>query len=141
MTAAASFQDITDGTSNTFAIGERNWRRRQANGTEGLPVAGLVFGCRGRASGVTNDWGLMDVVGVGRFRLNYDQGLVTRLKRAFGSAHPGGGQFALCDGSVRFISQTIDADMQSTQQSLTADPDSTWEYLIAIADGRAVGDF
>ncbi|MGE0756432.1 MAG: DUF1559 domain-containing protein [Pirellulaceae bacterium] len=135
------FAEITDGTSNTLALGERNWRRLQPNGTAGVPAAGLVFGCRGQASGVMRDWGLMDVVAVGRFRLNYNQGIVTRLKRSFGSHHPGGAQFSLCDGSVRFVSETIQADMQATQQTTDADPNSTWEYLIAIADGNPVGDY
>ena len=81
------------------------------------------------------------VVGIGRFRLNYNQTLVTRSKRAFSSNHSGGCQFAFCDGSVHFISETIDADMSAAQQSNDADPNSVWENLIAIGDGNVVGDF
>jgi prepilin-type N-terminal cleavage/methylation domain-containing protein len=135
------FADVADGTSNALLVGERVWRRKQANGNIGLPVAGLVFGCRGQATGVMVDWGLMDVVAAGRFRLNYNQGVVTRIKRSYSGNHVGGVMFALCDGSVRHVSETIDADMQTTQQTFGADPNSTWEYLIAIADGNPVGDF
>lgn len=135
------FADIADGTSNCLAIGERVWKRKQATGAIGLPVGGLVFGCRGQATGVMRDWGLMDVVAAGRFRLNYDRGIVTRIKRSYSGNHVGGVMFALCDGSVRHVSETIDADMQATQQTFGADPNSTWEYLIAIADGNALGDF
>ncbi|MEQ1830997.1 MAG: DUF1559 domain-containing protein [Pirellula sp.] len=135
------FGEISDGSSNTFAIGERAWRRRLTNGTIAIPAAGLIAGCRGQASGIMVDWGLMDIVGIGRFRLNYNQTLVTRSKRAFSSNHTGGCQFVFCDGSVHFISETIDGDMSAAQQSNDADPNSVWENLIAIGDGNVVGNY
>ena len=135
------FSEISDGTSNTFAVGERAWRRRLTDGSIAIPAAGLISGCRGQATGIMVDYGLMDVVGVGRFRLNYNQTLVTRAKRAFSSNHPGGCQFAFCDGSIHFISETIDGDMNAAQQSNDADPNSVWENLIAIGDGNTLGAF
>ena len=135
------FADVVDGTSNCFALGERVWKRKLSNGNIVLTLAGLVFGCRGQTTGITLDHGLMDVVGAGRFRLNYNETNVNRAKRAYSSNHAGGCQFSNCDGSVRFVSETIDADMQVTQQTFDADCNSTWEYLISIADGNPIGDF
>ncbi|MEM6799693.1 MAG: DUF1559 domain-containing protein, partial [Planctomycetota bacterium] len=46
---------------------------------------------------------------------------------AFGSQHPGGAYFARADGSVVFVSETIDG--------------VTYERLGAKADGEVVGDY
>ena len=50
-----------------------------------------------------------------------------RPDERFGSFHPGGCQFVLCDGSVRLISNTVDID--------------TLTRLVVRNDGLVVGDF
>jgi prepilin-type N-terminal cleavage/methylation domain-containing protein len=112
---AATFAEILDGTSNTIAIGESKQGRRGNVGKES-ELYGPYWGggqhtcCHGRAPvGVANIW----------FNVNADAstraggpanttGLNRQYAWVFGSWHPGGGQFVLCDASVKFISQTVD---------------------------------
>jgi len=90
------FKDIVDGSSNTFAVGERGF----------YCAAGIWAGVRdARSSGPR---GADYVLG----RVSYKMNAVKNLGnpsccQAFSSPHPGGAHFALCDGSVRFVSENI----------------------------------
>jgi prepilin-type N-terminal cleavage/methylation domain-containing protein/prepilin-type processing-associated H-X9-DG protein len=89
---------ITDGTSNTILLGEFSWNGYQfwrswirgwwadANGTLLYTSKNVTTPINSRLSSPWND-------------------------ASFGSQHSGGAQFARADGSVQFVSQTIDMNV------------------------------
>jgi hypothetical protein len=116
---------ITDGTSNTFLIGEKHVRRdtkwgtkedrsvyTSANANNYRRFAGLD------ADGVTeyklSEWNFTDIV------QQVDN-------RSFGSLHPGVVQFVLCDGSVRGVRKDLDVP--------------TLGRLAQRDDGEVIGNF
>lgn len=83
------FAEITDGLSQTFFVGERASNRGYATWVGTAPVF-LCFPST--------------IVGDTQEPLNY----AGEHPHGFSSFHPGGGNFLLGDGGVRFVSETID---------------------------------
>ncbi len=131
------FSDITDGLSNTVMMGERVSSINSLNGNVVEPHAGLVFGIADSANGGRFK-GPQDVMISGGVLLNAFNS-VPAAERGASSAHKGGVQFALGDGSVRFLSENIDHDPSGALGNRPVN--STYERLTAIGDGQPVGEF
>ncbi|MBP86770.1 MAG: hypothetical protein CMJ64_08645 [Planctomycetaceae bacterium] len=152
---AFAFRDMMiDGSSNVIAIGERRTQVKLVNGQIFVVGAALVYGRRGDGA-ASNPDELADVLGSGLDGINGSGepgtpssvapiGFTTRT--GFSSQHPGGAQFALGDGSVRFVAETI--DHSPTVFNATGGPgggptvpNSTFERLLAVGDGDPVSDY
>lgn len=107
-------RDVTDGTSNTIAIGEvsetLDVHKTKTDHANFPTWAGGNdnSGCNGFSNGASN-LRLAGGVEAGPIRNYYINRKVGAESNAcFGSSHPGGAQFVFGDGQVRFISENID---------------------------------
>jgi prepilin-type N-terminal cleavage/methylation domain-containing protein/prepilin-type processing-associated H-X9-DG protein len=106
--------DVIDGTSNTLLLGEMSW----ANDVTGTRYRSWVRGCDGNlvCSGSRNVANSINSPSIALFN-----------DISFGSQHPGGANFCLGDGSVRFLSENINL--------------STYLALASRNGGEVLGDY
>jgi prepilin-type N-terminal cleavage/methylation domain-containing protein/prepilin-type processing-associated H-X9-DG protein len=116
--------DITDGTSNTLLFGEC---------LGGLSVGGFDFQLSWMGCGA-----LGTRLGLGRAGIPYEKGGSNWVR--FSSAHPGGVQFCLADGSVRSIAFGTTAVPMNVEQLFFSSlvPPNDWFVLQSMA-GKADG--
>lgn len=90
---------VTDGTSQTIVVGEKWMGRSEYERHTCSDNEGYTSGW---------DW---DIVRWGNEPPRQDVGNDNNCKREFGSTHPGGALFALCDGSTRMITFEVDRNI------------------------------
>ena len=133
------FRDITDGTSDTALFGERCFRLNN------VPIgAANALGFSSEATAYTSrNRALLGALGIPYWGINQTIINANDQNRGFHSLHPGGVQFALCDGSVRFVSDSI--DFRPGNLTVGGAPnhwvDSTFERFLSRNDGQPVGKF
>ncbi len=138
------FRDISDGTSNTLLVAERvllAGGNRKSIGAIWIGGEQCGTGAARRfeaASEINTPFsGSLDS------STNCQTGDTNQSRAVASSAHAGGGQFALADGSVRFISETIASNPLPGSDSNAADPGPGYIYqnLFTMDDGHVVGEF
>lgn len=103
-------KQITDGTSSTFLLGERDSYCLSATwiGVRNPPGANML--------------GISWALGRVSLKFNHPQtGDHNTCTEGFSSKHPGGGNFAFCDGSVSFINEDIEYDDAGNVEDLGVD--------------------
>jgi hypothetical protein len=106
--ATINFAKITDGTANTMAISESSDWFKDVNGQKVL-VTGEHGWMMGNPGAGERSFNITTV----RYSPNEDDNTLSGTGMNDGSnngiyaAHPGGVQAAVCDGSVKFVSETI----------------------------------
>jgi prepilin-type N-terminal cleavage/methylation domain-containing protein/prepilin-type processing-associated H-X9-DG protein len=131
-------KDITDGTSHTIMIGERDYKCGAAFwvGTRNPKGAGYtgVYECRARVSKQLNAPETVESLG------GQDGGnMKDSCGEGFSSAHSGGANFAFCDGSTHFLKTGIDFDNSNAKKYNQLNPEKNQLDLTGLGIYQRLG--
>jgi len=126
-----TFEEVLDGLSKTAAFTERTGTTINGTNHRAAVWAGVSHPC-GSTNGFDNIRNAQTQARVGWSMIN-----AVNSGYQFGpsSLHEGGVNMLMVDGSVRFVSETIDASNNSTQ------PKSAYFLLVEKADGQVLPNF
>jgi prepilin-type N-terminal cleavage/methylation domain-containing protein len=142
--------EVTDGTTNTLLIGERRLLVPPAN----RYVGSIIWGTAAGTGDSANVFHAAHPINTPSKNADFDADAADTTRYRFGvsSAHPSGAVFAMTDGSVRFVSETIPLNPAATARALAntgngctslVDTGPGWVYnnLCARDDGDPISDF
>jgi len=145
--SGTSLVSITDGTSNTILVGERAWPNaaavwigtRRPNGN-GRWAVGQVFGISETPQNYLNITPDLTVPATANSDWGGNYGLTDR---AYSSYHVGGSQYVFADGSVHFLSDSINYDTTQIDPTSTTNKQmrGVYQLLAQRADGQVIGNF
>ena len=120
--------DITDGSSQTFLVGEHNL-------TQGPnQQKAIKYWCGSPCYGPE---GVGSITSNVRINNSHETQLVWGSQSDFSSKHVGGAHFLFCDGSVKFISEDIDSD----PLTFSGPNIGTYQRLSHRSDGLVIGEY
>jgi prepilin-type N-terminal cleavage/methylation domain-containing protein/prepilin-type processing-associated H-X9-DG protein len=139
-----SFNEITDGTSNTMAVAEylkgvdeEDNRGGFYSNRSGLQMLFVKTGPNSTVADSLYSGFCTTEYNQPSMNLPCDGGGATYGHAASRSRHPGGVNTLFCDGSTHFIGDGID----SYVPALATDPPGTWQRLGWIADGFSPDEY
>ncbi|MGL6096629.1 MAG: DUF1559 domain-containing protein, partial [Fimbriiglobus sp.] len=120
---ARKLAEISDGTSNTIAFGERGYKFHGAGVWAGTSNTRTALAGRKNSPAMHNN--LQDGAG---------GGINSATTNTWSSNHTGGANFALCDGSVRFVRESLPSNTISPVNPIS----NTLGALLAINDTQQI---